>query len=212
MTSGSSRLNIALWTTLLAIAGSAIWALPANAGLLVSTATDCNTYSFEEPFTRWLDPASYVLAPDGTFERRARGWTLTGGARVGPGNESYYVHRRGESKSLFLPAGSSATSPSMCVGIEYPTLRTFSVNRRSPTSYLRVDALFEDALGNIQTTPMGLLAGSRSWEPTIPLPIVVNLLPLLPDSRTAVAFRFYPQGAAGDWRIDDVYVDPYRAR
>ena len=39
--------------------------------------------------------------------------------------------------------------------------------------------------------------------------MIANLLPLLPDARTAVAFRFSPTGA-GDWDIDDVYVDPWR--
>jgi hypothetical protein len=41
------------------------------------------------------------------------------------------------------------------------------------------------------------------------MPIVVNLLPLLPGDHTAVAFRF---STAGNWQIDDVYVDPYRSR
>jgi hypothetical protein len=40
------------------------------------------------------------------------------------------------------------------------------------------------------------------------MPVIANLLPLLPGSRTAVAFRFTPYGDGGDWTIDDVYVDP----
>jgi hypothetical protein len=42
------------------------------------------------------------------------------------------------------------------------------------------------------------------------MPIVANLLPLLPGDHTPVAFRFTPVGLGGDWRIDDLYVDPYR--
>jgi hypothetical protein len=88
-----------------------------------------------------------------------------------------------------------------------------------------VDVLFEDPVGtscsasggilssgDICLLTIGLLTGSSRWDPTIPVPVVANLLPLLPDNRTAVAFRFSPQDAAGDWRIDDVYVDPYRTR
>jgi hypothetical protein len=37
--------------------------------------------------------------------------------------------------------------------------------------------------------------------------IGANLLPLLPGSKTAVAFRF--TAVSGDWQIDDVYVDPF---
>jgi hypothetical protein len=227
--SDSRRPSKALFAFLLVLGSFALYPSPAGAGILASSATNCYTYTFEHPFVRWADEFDYVLSPDGTFERRARGWTLTGGARAGSGNESFYVHRRGESHSLWLPAGSSATSPSMCVGIEYPTLRTFALNRRSPLSTLRVEVLFEDPAGidplgtaclssggnldaDICSLTIGLLTASNRWAPTIPLPVVANLLPLLPDNRTAVAFRFSPQDTAGDWRIDDVYVDPYRTR
>jgi hypothetical protein len=36
--------------------------------------------------------------------------------------------------------------------------------------------------------------------------IGVNLLPLLPDDYTPVAFSFKASG--GEWQIDDFYVDP----
>jgi hypothetical protein len=221
---GSRSPSRPLFVSLLVLGSITLCPSPASAGILVDTATNCNTYTFEQPFVRWADEFDYVLSPDGTFERRARGWTLAGGARVVPGNESYRVHRRTDSRSLFLPAGSSATSPSMCVGIEYPTLRAFALNRRSPLSILQVEVLFEDPVGtgcpaggildpgDICRLTIGTLTASSRWGPTIPLPVVANLLPLLPDNRTAIAFRFSPQDAAGDWRIDDVYVDPYRTR
>jgi hypothetical protein len=75
---------------------------------------------------------------------------------------------------------------------------------------LKVDVLFEDAEGSAHSLTIGILAGSASWQPSVVMPLVVNLLPLLPNERTAVAFRFTAGGAAGSWRIDDVYVDPYR--
>jgi hypothetical protein len=52
-----------------------------------------------------------------------------------------------------------------------------------------------------------VLGGSK-WTPTLPLPVIANLLPLLPGDLTPVRFRFTPVGGA--WQIDDVYVDPYR--
>jgi hypothetical protein len=39
------------------------------------------------------------------------------------------------------------------------------------------------------------------------MPIVANLLPLLPNQMTPVQFRFTPLGTA-TWSVDDVYVDP----
>ena len=84
------------------------------------------------------------------------------------------------------------------------------MNRRAAGSTLGVEVLYEDLLGNVLTTQIGLLNASSRWQPTIPMPVVANLLALLPDGNTAVAFRFTPQDSSGDWRIDDVYVDPYR--
>jgi hypothetical protein len=74
---------------------------------------------------------------------------------------------------------------------------------------LRIEVFFEDAGGQVQSLPVGSVLGGPAWQPTSPLPVIANLLPLLPDGHTAVAFRFVPQGA-GSWSIDDVYVDPWR--
>jgi len=186
-------------------------AAPANAGLLVSSATNCHAQDLSRPFTRWLDPFSYTIVPGGTFENGASGWTLSGGAYAGAGNESFNVHGAGETRSLSLPARSSAVSPAICVGIGHPTMRLFAKSSRSllSLSTLRVDVLFEDAGGKTRSLPIGLVTASTSWQPSLPLPVLASLLPLLPGERTAVAFRFTPQGGAS-WQIDDVYVDPFR--
>jgi hypothetical protein len=182
----------------------------ASAGPLVSSATSCDEQVLEQPFLQWMDVAHYVLAPGGTFESGATGWALSGGAYVVSGDEPFDVHAAGETQALALPAGSSATSGSICVGIEHPTLRIFARNTGVVTSTLKVDVLFEDATGTVRSLTIGTLTGSSSFQPSVLMPLVVNLLPLLPDERTAVAFRFTPQGSMGSWRIDDVYVDPYR--
>jgi hypothetical protein len=180
----------------------------ASAGPLVATATGCADQSLGQPFLPWADVASYTLQPGGDFEHRG-GWALTDGASIVKGNEPAFVGSRTDSHSLAIPAGASATSPSLCVGIEHPDMRFFATGS-NPTARLAVEVLFEDAMGNVQSAPIGVVTGSTQWSPTAPFPLVVNLLPLLPDSRTAVAFRF--SAAGGSFRIDDVYVDPYRSR
>ena len=182
----------------------------AKAGPLVASAPNCSSQSLSQPFMPWLDPAYYTLAPNGGFESKAASWTLTGKASVVSGNETFYVRSPSDSRSLKLPAGSSARSSSICVGIDHPTLRLFARNAGSSLSTLRVDVLFEDAAGKVLTAPIGTLTAGSSWQPTAPMVIGVNLLPLLPDSKTPVQFKFTPQGSGGDWRIDDVYIDPYR--
>ena len=106
-----------------------------------------------QPFKPWLDPASYVLVPNGAVES-GTGWHLSGGAARTSGNEAFYVHDEDDAGRSRLPPGSSATTAPMCVGIEHPTLRLFARNRGSVFSSLLVEVLF--------TTPPARLAPCRS--------------------------------------------------
>lgn len=119
------------------------------------------------------------------------------------------MHGAGDATSLALPSGSSATSGAMCVGVDYPTVRFFA-KRTGGSAFgsLRVDVLFEDAAGTVRSLPIGTTMGNGSWAPTAPMLITANLLALLSDGQTAVAFRFVPQSSS--WSVDDVYVDPFR--
>jgi hypothetical protein len=201
-----SRRTAALFAACVAVLS--IGASTASAGPLVASATNCDAQSAEQPFLPWADPASYVLAPGGAVESGTDGWSVTGSAGAVAGNEPYYVHDAGDSSAMRMPNGSSATTGSMCVGIEHPTLRLFARNGGSVLSTLRVDVLFEDAFGNVRSATIGVVAGGGNWQLTAQMPVVVNLLPLLPGDHTPVAFRFTPQG--GPWTIDDVYVDPWQ--
>jgi hypothetical protein len=196
--------------TLALISGAALFSsVPgASAGILVASATNCADQSLAQEFLPWADVANYTVAPGGDFEPGSN-WALSDGAGVVSGNEPFYVGSPSDSRSLTLADGASATSPSICVGIEHPDIRFFA-RSSNPTATLRVQVLFEDAAGNVQTSPMGSVTAGSSWSPSAPLPIVVNLLPLLPGSRTAVAFRL--SAAGGSFQVDDVYVDPYRSR
>ena len=181
---------------------------PASAGSLLADAGECRSDVPEQPFLPWADLAPYVLVPEGDLERGAR-WTLRGGAKQVSGNEPFLVNDEDDRSSLHLPAGASATTAAMCVGVEHPTLRFFARNQGSLLSTLEVEVLYEDAAGHIRALPIGGLLRGPSWQPTPPLPLLVNLMALAPGDRTAVAFRFTAVGA-GDWSIDDVYVDPWR--
>jgi hypothetical protein len=193
-------------STLVALALSAG---SAQAGPLVASAGECAEESLSKPFLPWLDPADYVLAPDGGFESGASGWRMGEASVVAAGNEPWSVRAAGDSASLAVPAGKSVTSPAMCVGVEHPTLRLFAKRTSGlATDALKVEVLFEDAAGTVHSAAIGAVASDGSWSPTQPMAIAVNLLPLLPGERTAVAFRFTAAGTGG-WRIDDVYVDPY---
>ncbi len=168
-------------------------------------ASGCAQQPLSQTFLPWLDVAWYVPAPDGGFEGGTEDWALTDGARVVVGNNPYLAGER----SLSLPAGASATTAPMCIGIEHPTLRLFARNTGAPLSTLTVSVVFSDLLGVTRSLPVGVI-GAGAWSPTPVMPILVNLLALTGDQQ--VAFRFAAPDDGGEWTIDDVYVDPYKKR
>jgi hypothetical protein len=198
---------------LLVATGLALLALAptARAGALAADAADCEDETLAQPFAAWADPASYTLAPGGALERPPAGWRLEGGVRVVRDNEPFRVHDADDDASLALPAGSRATTATICVGLEHPTLRLFARRTDGPAAPLLVEVLFRDATGVARALRIGALLAVDAWRPTLPLPVVANLLPLLPGNRTEVAFRFTPLDGS-EWRVDDVYVDPWRMR
>jgi hypothetical protein len=183
----------------------------AHAGILVNTesAENCSTQVLEQPFKRWLDYSQYTLIPGGDFEPGSPGWSLSR-ASVVSGNETFYVGSSRDSRSLSLGASGSATSRPVCVGLDHLTLRLFARNRGLLTSALTAEVLFEDSFGDVVSLPIGVVAGTAAWQPSLPIPVVANLLPLLPNESTAVAFRFRATGIGGNWQIDDAFVDPHR--
>jgi hypothetical protein len=190
--------------TLLAamLAATAAFAGPANG----ATVPTCDQ-SHGQPFAPWLDYASYALVPNGSLESTS-GWRLLNGAKLVSGNEPFRVNSPTDVRSLSLPSGSSATSPSACMTVLHPTLRFFATNSGSPLAALKVEAI-TTALGIKTTLPVGVLLADGNWRPTLPVAFLSNLTALTPAT---VQFRFTPIGAGSGWRIDDVYVDPFRQR
>jgi hypothetical protein len=202
---GNPKIRAAL-AALATAAASAALAAPANAGVLTQSATDCDAPVTSQPFAQWGDNASYKPVAGGDFEGGAAGWKLSGGAKVVAGNESYKVGGGSDAASLELPAGSSATSPTVCVGLQDPTLRFFARKNSGLLSTMAVSVKIQTSLGLTATLPIGVDVGGK-WHPSLPMLVVGNLLPLLPNDQTPVQFQFTPL-LGGDWQIDDVYVDP----
>jgi hypothetical protein len=131
------------------------------------------------PFSRWLDFAQYTPAPEA-------GWS---GGTIAEGGQPW----GGGDQSLAIPAGASAVSPPVCVTAAHPTIRFFAKG---------TGALAVSVLGDGLEVPIGAVAGSGSWAPTLVMPIVFNLL-----GDENVQFRF--TSTVGDFRIDDLWIDPY---
>jgi hypothetical protein len=178
----------------------AVDAAPASAGLGLACPSTTST-----PFANWKDYANYTFAPDGGFEGGGVGWSLSGGARVVSGNESFYVHGPTDQASLSLPAGASATSPPMCISLLSSKMRFLA--RGNAGSTIKVQILYRGLVSNV----LGILDGGTisptgSWNPSPAMSMLGGTLPLLTSS---VSFRFTAVGAAAS--IDDVYLDPMKS-
>lgn len=177
----------------------AFGAAPASAGLGIACPGATG-----QPFLPWSDYANYAFAPNGGFESGATGWSLSGG-RVVAGNESFFIHGGADRYSLSLPAGTSATSPPMCISLLSGKMRF--VARGDSGAKLKVQILYRGLLSNV----LGILDGGTvsaggSWKPSPEVGMLGGVLPLL---TTSVSFRFTASGGAA--AIDDVYLDPMKS-
>lgn len=189
-----------------ALLATALLALAAFAG----SAQACSYSGAEKVFSPWGDQRNYVLAPDGGFEADGSGWQLNRGATVVAGNESYYLNDVGDSKSLSLPAGSSAASPPVCMSIDTPSFRLVARNTGDPSSRLRVEAVYK-LLGLVRTKTAGTLQASSAWAPTQSVSTVLTLSTIVGTLiPSAIEIRFTPLDSTGRWQVDDLYIDPFR--
>jgi hypothetical protein len=172
------------------------------------TPATCDTTA-SRPFLPWGDDSYYVLAPGGAFETGTSGWTLTGGARVVYGNESYYVHSRSDYRSLYLPPGSSVTTPPMCFAFGDWKLRLFAASPGWSNGSLKVSIVVRSLLGVLSVLDGGTIPDDGSaWSPSPELQMrLTNITGLL--ATDSVSFRFTPSSWS-NWLIDDVYIDPWK--
>jgi hypothetical protein len=195
-----------LFLAIAALAAAALAPSTANAGVLAADAANCDQQTFSQVFLPWADPASYTLQPGGDFEPGSPAWNVTAGAASATVNEPWAVADEQDGHSLTLSSGASAVSPTICVGIEHPDVRFFS---RASTNLatLKIEVLYTDADGASQSLQIGTVTGNSGWAPTAQMPIVANMLALLPGNKTPVAFRL--TATSGSWKIDDFFVDPF---
>ena len=164
---------------------------------------DCPTPLVEQPFSAFGDPRDYVLSPGGSFSDPNAGWSLRGGARI-------------DDDELSLREDGSATSPAMCVDLDYPHARfRYRVPaRKADDAQLRVEVRYPDAdadddgwerVAKIEGDEGQDIGSGWSLSPD------VEMRPELGGSQPGwrhVQIRLRSKDER--WRIDDVYVDPKR--
>jgi len=178
-------------------------AIPADAGLLsTGSASYCDPYS-SHAFQRWGDSSNYMLTPGGSFEDGTPSWKLSGGAKVISGNDPYFIHSKSDRKSLYMPAGSSASTPTMCFAAGDWHLRFVGTG----SGQLRVTVTVNSLLGLVSILDGGTVSGNGTWQPS---PKVGLLLTNVGGLLTTQAISIRLTATSGASQVDDVYLDPFK--
>jgi hypothetical protein len=182
----------------------------AQAGLIgTGPASGCDQAS--DVFEPWGDDNDYLLVPGGSFEAGGPAWAMSGGAKTVAGNESFYVRSRSDSKSLYLPSGASALSPTVCFGLGDWHSRFFVRNVGSTRGSLKVDVVVQSVVGGLLTIlDGGSISASGSWAPSPRIGLTVSNLCSLLGVR-AISFRLRSVGSGAAFQVDDVYLDPWKS-
>jgi hypothetical protein len=189
---------------LLALLPAVASAKPAPSPSPSPVTADCPPPSLFTPLSAFGDTRSYFVVPGGAFEAPA--WSLAGGATLTGGSGPLQL---GPAQgALKLPPGGSATSPVFCVDVDYPTMRFFSAQLApKSSSKLTVDVIYP-ARGDSNPKAATVSKATAAWvlSPDVRLrPDRVDKA----DGWRSVQIRFAADKAAhGDWRVDDVLVDP----
>ena len=202
----------------LVIAAAVVAAVPSAADAA------CSQLPTTKAFSRYGDSADYSLAPGGSFEG-TNTWTLTGGAKVASGNET--TGAKSGSNSLFMPLGSTATSPEFCVDDTNPYFR-FAMRSAHKGGYLAA-VLWRNSSGQLTqaefTSSAFVTTLSSTWAPSAVSPLATKIT-LGSDKAATVQLKMISTGNQnwsdtnllgtlasnlfGSVNIDSVMVDPYR--
>lgn len=161
-------------------------------------------------FAPWQDTNKYILMTGGAFERGIAALPHKGGVRAVAGNETFFANAKTDRYSLSLPTGSSVTLHAKCVRMLYPIIRFFVTNTGDPSAVLRVTVSYRDKRGVKRTVRLGDVKGTAEWQPTAMLAFLDPKAALATQSNGNIWLTIAPVGAGGVWRIDDVFIDPYK--
>jgi hypothetical protein len=195
----------------------AITAVACLAGPGVAQAA-CPTAPVSKAFAPFGDGADYSLAPGGGFEGGTSSWTLNGNM-ITTGNEKYFASSSSDTQSLTIKPGGSVVSPRFCIDESHPTMRLFA-KKAAGFGSLKVQIIYDDLAGITGQVNAGAMVqggpGANgdyiNWSPS-PILKLGSVVPLASSAsgEMHVKLRFAADRAAGDWAIDDVFIDPYRA-
>jgi len=208
---------------ILALVVAAVATAAAAAVLTPSAqAASCGSRALASPFSKAGDSNQYFLAPSGSFEAGASGWSLSS-ASVVAGNETSYLNGSADEQSLRLTGSGSATSPAFCITRDDPQLRfvTRTATATGSTgnySQLNVSINVQNSAGSQANfflgtvTPTGFSNWSFSQQFSYGKLLDSWLFGANGSGTAMMRVQFTVAGQGGNWFVDDVFVDPFCGR
>jgi hypothetical protein len=208
----SPRRALGLGATALALVAAMAGPARADDGIF-ATVTDashqeCVSPVFSQPFAGLKDARDYVLAPGGAFtDPDGAGWQFSGGARIVQDD----TPDGGTGGSLYMPSGSTAVSPVMCVDTTYPTARVWA-RTLDGDGDVSISVSYAGTKTALQPQDVGHVHGDHArWKLSGDVHIKPELGGKAPGWRR-VAFVLTARGHTGEFQVDDLYVDPRMSR
>jgi hypothetical protein len=88
----------------------------------------------------------------------------------------------------------------------------FAFNTGDPRSTLQVTVNYTDKGGKPASAKIGSIKNPSAWAPTDSLSFIDEIAPTIGgQDQTLVSFTFHVIGA-GNWQIDDLYIDPLKSQ
>jgi hypothetical protein len=165
-----------------------------------AAAQACDYGSTSRVFGEFGDSADYYLAPGGDFESLS--WTSWNGPRLVWGVNPFAL--AGGNRSLELEPDEGVRSPLLCVSRDTPHLR-FVAKGAGDKLYVEVRVWKNGRVADYSREGISS-ADHRVWRPSRNIDLKSSEIPHGQTGLVTVNF----ETDAGDWLIDDVFIDPYR--
>jgi hypothetical protein len=177
-----------------------------------AAAASCPQRPTTQAFSRWGDLNSYFLVPGGSFESGTSSWMLYasdhGSIKTTASQEPWKVNGSTHSRSLRLPAYSTAQSSNICLASNEEFGRFFynDPGVRGASLLVKVEAWSSAGRMN---TELRIPSGAAGWR--------VSPQIVMPNKRDSagdqwITITMTPVDAPAAWSIDDVMIDPWISR
>ena len=172
---------------------------------LRASSSPCNDLVVTQALLPFGDTNWYFLAPQGSFETGADGWTVSSGRTVADDSGFADGPKPGR-YSLELAPGATATSPPLCANSTTPSFRFFARTVTGDASSYTVEVTYVTTAGD-KVRASGMASVGSAWSLTPEFRVLTNKIA---EDASGWGSIQVSVTAANDsaLRIDDLYVDP----